>query len=186
MRKSGVFAALVALGVIVGTFAARPVHAQRLTLDAGVAQVGWLIPDDWGQSFGVHAHFDISRRVGVMFGARGIVGLDTQREGFISVSRRERLATAMLGVEYRVVEVRKASVHLSAGIATSRFWAQYTLRNGTTTDFDGSWGWVRGVYGARVFMPVTERWGVHVRSEIHPRYGDTRSWNPVFAVGVGF
>ncbi|MCU0650380.1 MAG: hypothetical protein MUF00_20510 [Gemmatimonadaceae bacterium] len=159
-------------------------NAQRVMLDAGMAQVDWLSPDNWGPSIGIQARLLGTERVSMIGGLRGVFGLETPG---IGLSRRDRLATALLGGEVRVARAGRASLYASASLAHSYYWFRYSSEapflDGTTAS---GFTWFRGVYAARLHVATGSRFGINLRADVQPRFGDLRSINPTFGLGVSY
>ena len=160
--------------------------AQRVVVDAGVSQAGWFSPDDWGPSLGIQARLFGGGRVHAIGAARGLFGLDTPGLG---VSRKARLGTVSLGVEGRVAEFGKSNLFAALSIAQSYQWSRYTFDDPANARFgtsDRGFTWTRALVGLRLQVPMSTKFGLSLRAEVQPRFGELKSLNPNFALGFTY
>jgi hypothetical protein len=163
-------------------------HAQRthrFMLDAGVGQINWLSPGNWGTTVSGQGRLFESRRFALVAGLRGTFNLATPGTG---LTRRDNVATGLVGVEATALMRKSSAVFLSASGAWSRYTARYSGPNAPLVASGPVSGmtWPSGILGVRAELFRDRRAGVSVRADIRPRGGSSGSLNPTFGLGLAF
>jgi len=117
-------------------FAATTAHAQqahRFMLDAGVGQIGWLSPGSWGTTVAAQSRLVSRNRLAIIAGLRGTFNLTAKCNG---LTRRDNVATGVVGLEVAALERKTSAVFVSASGAWSRYTAHYS---GPSASFIGKY-----------------------------------------------
>jgi hypothetical protein len=179
-----------ALGISLVIVAAAPgamaQREHRFAFDAGVGQIGWLSPDNWGTTVSAQGRVLRSRRLAFIVGVRGTFNLATPGTG---LTRRDDVLSGTAGVEASAVEHPLGALFVSVSGAYSRYRARYGGPNAGLVS-DGrpvsGYTWPSGIVGVRAEFLRARRVGLSVRGDVRPRGGRTRSLNPTLGVGLIF
>lgn len=173
-----VFAALL----LASTRALSAQHDRRFTIHFGTAQADWLSPDQWAVAAGFDFRPVRSGRWAMLFGGHGLINQFTPG---IGITRRQSVATALLGAELRTHISRSTRTFLSSALAGSYWWYRYqpasaNLRDGHALDAIGILSGLRTEIG-RGRGPA-----LSLRAEVRTVFTDQWSWNPQVGVGIAF
>jgi len=162
----------------------RPVSAQTHSFEMGAARISWLTKSV-STSISAQSRVAGSTALAIVVGMRGSFNLQDGSELSGATALRTDIATAVLGVEARLIQGTAASLHASASAAGS--WLRYKYSDPTlnSRNVNGG-GWVGGIYGLRAKFGSPSSSGISLRAEVRPRYGDLASLNPYVGVGWAF
>ena len=169
-------------------FAATTAHAQqahRFMLDAGIGQIEWLAPGSWGTTVAAQSRLVSHNRLAIIAGLRGTFNLLAKGNG---LTRRDNVATGLVGLEVAALDRKTSALFVSASGAWSRYTAHYS---GPSAPFIGDtsvsgYTWPSAIFGLRAELLRDRRVGISVRSDVRPRSRSVRTLNPTFGVGLTF
>jgi hypothetical protein len=178
MQKCSVMKGLFALAIL----AAHPLAAQRLVVDAGVAQIGWLSPGSTGLSVGLQVSTPLQKRTALLGAVRTVSGLTSHGTGS---ERRDVVGSALLGIEQELAHDARVRVLSSLGVAGSYIWSTYS---GAAANIGrvGGFSWVRPVVAMRLEQQRIRGPRAGIRLDVQPRFDGPRSLNPTLGFSLSW
>ncbi len=178
-------AKIFALSLVFAAYAsaAQAQRFHRFVIDAGVGQINWLSPQSWGLTVAAQSRLVTRDRFALTAGLRGTFDLATPGTG---VTRRDNVATGLLGIEFAALNRKNSAVFVSASGAFSRYTARYSgpsarlVASGPISGFT----WPSAILGLRAELLRDRRVGLAIRSDVRPRGGKASSLNPTFGIGL--
>jgi hypothetical protein len=178
MQKCSLITVVIALAIP----APHALLAQRLVVDAGVAQIGWLSPGSTGFSAGFQLSTPLQKRTALIGAVRTVSGLTSRGTGG---ERRDLVGSGLLGIEQELAHHARLNVHGSLGVAGSYIWSTYS---GTATNLGrvGGFSWVRPVLAMRLEQQRVRGPRAGLRLDVQPRFDAPRSVNPTLGFSLSW
>lgn len=158
-----------------------PAYAQRLVADAGITQIGWLIPAIWGPSVGVQMATLRSEHTALIVSARSVFGRTSIGSG---MSRRDVVGTAAMGVEQKLVQATQVTLLGALSLAGSYTHSSYSSTGSAT--FGARTTSVHPILAVRLAQRRITGLRLSVRADIQPHFDAPRSLNPSMGVGLSW